>query len=86
MFRVDKKHEEFYPEVLWQRCAEHFYRNVRTTIRVKEVSATLEATHAQEDRVAARQTAEQIAVKLKVMKLADAVELVRTGIKETLCY
>jgi len=53
---------------------------------VKEVSATLKAMHAQEDRVAARQTAEQIAVKLKVMKLADVAELVRTGIEETLYY
>ena len=41
---------------------------------------------AQEDRVAARQKAEQVAVKLKEMKLADAAELVRTGIEETLYY
>jgi hypothetical protein len=77
---------EFYPEALWQRCSEHFYRNVWATIRVKEVSAALKAMHAREDRVAARQTAEQIAVKLKVMKLADAAELVRTAIEETLYY
>jgi transposase-like protein len=23
---------EFYPEALWQRCAVHFYRNVRTAV------------------------------------------------------
>jgi putative transposase len=80
---------EFYPEALWQRCAEHFYRNVWTAVptsRVKEAAAMLKAMHALEDRVAARQKAEQIAVELKVMKLADAAELVRTGIEETLYY
>ena len=46
----------------------------------------LKAIHAQEDRVAARQKAEQVAIKLKEMKLADAAELVRQGIEETLYY
>ena len=44
----------------------------------------LKAICAQEDRAAARQKAEQIAAKLKEMKLADAAEHVRTGIEETL--
>jgi transposase-like protein len=80
---------EFYPEALWQRCAVHFYRNVWTAVptsRVKEVAAMLKAIHAQEDRVAAQQKAEQVTAKLKEMKLADAAELVRTGIEETLYY
>ena len=38
--------------------------------KVKEVAAMLKAIHAQEDRAAARQRAEQVAVKLKGMKLA----------------
>src|SRR5579862_5049871 len=59
---------EFYPEALWQRCAVHFYRNVWTAVptsKVKEVAAMLKAIHAQEDRAAARQKAEQVAAKLR---------------------
>jgi transposase-like protein len=80
---------EFYPEALWQRCAVHFYRNVWTAVptsKVKEVAAMLKAIHAQEDRAAARQKAEQVATKLKEMKLADAAALVVAGIEETLYY
>jgi putative transposase len=80
---------EFYPEALWQRCTVHFYRNVWTAVptsKVKEVAAMLKAVHAQEDRAAARQKAEQIAAKLKEMKLADAAALVLAGIEETLYY
>jgi putative transposase len=53
---------------------------------VKEVAAMLKAIHAQEDRAAARQKAEQVAVKLKGMKLANAAALVLAGIEETLYY
>src|SRR6204780_3878240 len=66
---------EFYPEALWQRCAAHFYRNVWTAVptsKVKEVAAMLKAIHAQEERAAARQKAEQVVAKLKQMKLANA--------------
>jgi putative transposase len=80
---------EFYPEALWQRCAVHFYRNVWTAVptsKVKEVAAMLKAIHAQEDRAAARQKAEQVITKLKEMKLANAADLVRAGIEETLFY
>src|SRR3974377_1751695 len=80
---------EFYPEGLWQRCAVHFYRNVWTAVptsKVKEVAAMLKAIHAQEDRAAARQKAEQVAVKLREMKLVDAAALVLAGIEETLYY
>jgi putative transposase len=80
---------EFYPEAMWQRCTVHFYRNVWTAVptsKVKEVAAMLKAIHAQEDRAAARQKAEQVAVKLKEMKLADAAALVVAGIEETLFY
>src|SRR6202171_1074481 len=80
---------EFYPEAMWQRCTVHFYRNVWTAVptsKVKEVAAMLKAIHAQEDRAAARQKAEQVAVKLKEMKLADAAALLSAGIEETLYY
>jgi len=42
---------------------------------VKEVAAMLKAIHAQEDRAAARQKAEQVAAKLKEMKPADAAAI-----------
>src|SRR5579859_7786290 len=80
---------EFYPDAMWQRCTVHFYRNVWTAVptsRVKEVAAMLKAIHAQEDRAAARQKAEQVTAKLKEMKLANAADLVRAGIEETLFY
>jgi transposase-like protein len=78
---------EFYPEVLWQRCAVHSYRNVWATVptsKVKEVAAMMKAIHAQEDCAAAREKAEQVAAKLKEMKLADAAALVLSRIEETL--
>ncbi len=80
---------EFYPEALWQRCAVHFYRNVWTAVptsKVKAVAAMLKAIHAHEDRAAARLKAEQVVAKLREMKLADAAEVVRTRIEETLYY
>jgi putative transposase len=80
---------EFYPDAMWQRCTVHFYRNVGTAVptsKVKEVAAMLKAIHAQEDRTAARQKAEQVVAKLKQMKLANAAELVQAGIEETLFY
>jgi transposase-like protein len=73
---------EFYPEALWQRCTVHYCRNVwtaATTSKVKEVAAMLRAIHAQEDRTAARRNAEQVAAKLKEMRLVG-------GIEETLYY
>ncbi len=53
---------------------------------MKEAAAKRKAIHAQEDRAAARQKAEQVAAKLREKKLADAAELVRGGIEETLFY
>jgi putative transposase len=80
---------EFYPEAMWQRCTVHSYWNVWTAVptsKVKEVAAMMKAIHAQEGRAAARQKAEQVVAKLRKMKLADAAEIVRTGIEETLYY
>jgi len=47
---------------------------------VKEVAAMLKAIHVQKDRAAARQKAEQVAAKLREMKLADAAAIVVAGI------
>lgn len=80
---------EYYPEVPWQRCVVHFYRNVFSNVpstKVKEVAAMLKAIHAQEDRDASVQKAELVIEKLKAMKLPVAAKTVEDGIRETLTY
>src|SRR5262249_9711732 len=80
---------EFYPDALWQRCAVHFYRNVFTAApkgKVAEVAAMLKAIHAQEDKTAAKEKAQQVADKLDGMRLGQAAKLVREGIADTLTY
>ena len=80
---------EFYPEVLWQRCIVHYYRNVFTVVpkgKVKEVAAMLKAIHAQEDRQEALNKAENVAAKLEEMKLPKAAGMIRESIDETLTY
>ena len=80
---------EFFPEAQWQRCVVHWYRNVFTAVpkgKVKAVAAMLKAIHAQEDRPAARQKAEDVVEKLEVMKLGKAAQIVREGVEETLSY
>ena len=80
---------EFFPEASWQRCVVHFYRNVMRvvpTTKVREVLASLKAVHAQEDREAAVQKAEQVVAKLEGMRLGKAAELVRASVRETLSY
>jgi len=80
---------EFYPEAQWQRCMVHWYRNVFSVTprgRRKEVAAMLKAIHGQEDRQAAREKAEAVAMKLDGMKLGQAAAIVRAGADETLSY
>ena len=80
---------EFFPAVSWQRCVVHFYRNVFRLVptgKVREIAALLKAIHAQEDRPAALQKAEQVIAKLEGMRLGKASELVRLGVVETLSY
>jgi transposase-like protein len=80
---------EFYPEVSWQRCMVHWYRNVMSVVpkgKVKEVVAMLKAIHAQEDRQAARDKAGAVVEKLEAMRLGQAATIVRTGVDETLSY
>ena len=80
---------EFYPKAQWQRCVVHFYRNVFTVIpkgKRKEVAAMLRAIHAQEDRAAALQKAEDVTKKLEKLRLKKAAGIVRDGIEETLPY
>lgn len=80
---------EVYPESKWQRCVVHWYRNVWSYVpkgKVKEVSAMLKAIHAQEDREAALKKAEDVAVKLDLMRLSKAAVFVRESVAETLTY
>lgn len=80
---------DFYPDARWQRCVVHWYRNVFSDVpkaKVKEVAAMLKAIHAQEDREAAMQKAEQVVEKLAAMKLGKAAAMVREGYEETLRY
>jgi len=58
----------------------------RFPILCHEDQVDIKAIHAQEDRAAARQKAEQVASKLREMKLADAAAIVVAGIEETLYY
>lgn len=80
---------DFYPEVKWQRCTVHFYRNVFGVVPVKrmaDVAAMLKAIHASEGKKAAVEKAEDVAAKLEAMKLREAVKKIRDSIGETLSY
>jgi transposase-like protein len=81
--------DEHFPEAKWQRCVVHWYRNVFTQVpagKRKEVAAMLKAIHAQEDRQAALRKSEDVAEKLRNMKLSNAADKVKTDAAETLEY
>ncbi|WP_050769451.1 IS256 family transposase [Blastopirellula marina] len=80
---------EFFPEAAWQRCIVHFYRNVLKDVprsKSRDVAAMLKAVHAQEDRTAATEKAEQVAEKLAALRLGNAAKCFRAGVQETLAY
>jgi putative transposase len=80
---------ECLPDVRWQRCTVHFYRNIFSVVphgRMKEVAAMLKAIHAQEDLAEAQKKARAVAYKLEHMKLHKAAGRVREGVAETLGY
>ena len=80
---------DFYPEARWQRCVVHFYRNVFSLVpkgKVRDVAAMLKAIHAQEDRKAAEQKAQDVVRKLTELKLKAAAHLVQESIGETFAY
>ena len=80
---------EFYPEADWQRCTVHWYRNVLSKVprqKMREVAAMLKAIHAQEDKACAREKAEAVVAKLKLLKLPAAAQMVQEGYSETLSY
>lgn len=81
--------DEHFPEAKWQRCVVHWYRNVFTQVpagKRKEVAAMLKAIHAQEDRQAALRKSEDVAEKLRNMKLSNAADKVKNNAAETLEY
>jgi transposase-like protein len=80
---------EFYPDVHWQRCVVHFYRNVFSHVprpKMREAAAMLKAIHAAEDVHAAREKARQFVAKLRDQRLMKAAELIETSVHETLTY
>ena len=80
---------EVFPDAKYQRCTVHFYRNVFSVTpknKMKEVSMMLKAIHAQESKDAAKEKAQQVAQKLREMKLSKAAQKIEDGIHETLTY
>jgi putative transposase len=80
---------ECFPEARWQRCVVHWYRNAMRVVptgKAREVLALLKAIHAQEDRAAAQEKADQVVAKLEALRLGRAAEVVRAGVTETLAY
>lgn len=80
---------EVFPDAKYQRCTVHFYRNIFSVTprnKMKTVAMMLKAIHAQESKEAAREKAEQVAQKLREMKLSSAAKKVEDGIEETLTY
>ena len=80
---------EVFPEVKYQRCTVHFYRNVFSVTprsKVKLVAKMLKAIHAQESKKAAREKAKTVVEELRSMKLKEAAKKMENGIEETLIY
>ena len=80
---------EVFPEVKYQRCVVHFYRNIFSVVpksKVKNVAKMLKAIHAQESKKASREKAAAVVAELKAMKLPEAAKKVADGIEETLTY
>lgn len=80
---------DFFPDAKWQRCVVHWYRNAFTLCpwkHLRDVAAMLKAIHAQEDKMAARQKAVQVAAKLRELKLEKVAQFVENSIEETLSY
>ena len=80
---------EVFPDVKYQRCTVHFYRNVFSVVpksKVKNVAKMLKAIHAQESKKASREKAAAVVSELKAMKLPEAAKKVEACIEETLTY
>ena len=65
---------EVFPDVKYQCCTVHFYRNVFSIVprfKMKLVSKMLKAIHAQESKKAAREKAKAVVAELKAIKLKE---------------
>ena len=80
---------EVYPQARWQRCVVHWYRNAFSHVpsaKMREVSLMLKAIHAQESREAAKAKAEEVAGKLRALRLAKVAAWLEETVEETLVY
>ncbi len=80
---------EVFPAAKYQRCTDHFYRNVFSVVprsKVKPVAKMLKAIHAQENKKAAGEKAKAVVAQLKETKLKEAARKVEDNIEETLTY
>lgn len=80
---------QVFPDAKYQRCTVHFYRNIFSVTpknRMKEVSMLLKAIHSQECKKSALEKAQQVATRLREMKLSSAAKKVEDDIQETLTY
>jgi len=80
---------EVFPDVKYQRCTVHFYRNVFSVVprsKGKLVAKMLKAIHAQESKDAARAKAKDVVAALKNLKLKEAAKKVEDSVEETLTY
>ena len=80
---------EVFPDVKYQRCTVHFYRNVFSVTprsKMRDVAAMLKAIHAQENKAAAKEKARAVVQRLQEMKLKEAAKKVEGSIDETLTY
>lgn len=80
---------DYPPDVHWQRCMVHLYRNVFSHVpstKAREVNHMLKAIHAQENRKAAQAKADAVIADLHDKRLTRAAELIEDSIGETLTY
>ncbi len=80
---------EVFPDVKYQRCTVHFYRNVFSVTpraKMRGVAAMPKAIHAQENKAAAKEKAGAVVRRLQEMKLKEAAKKVEDSIDETLTY
>ena len=80
---------EVFPDVEYQRCIVHFYRNVFSVVpksKVKIAAKLLKAIHAQECKKASREKAKAVVAEPRAMKLKETAKKVEDGIDEALTY
>lgn len=80
---------EVFPEVKYQRCVVHFYRNVFSVVprsKGKIVAKMLKAIHAQESKEASREKARAVVQSLREMKLPEAAKKWRMASRKLISH